>query len=293
VYLEWFWVPSFTVASRKTIADATVSQIALWLFGGSGALLISGLAGLVAIPIRRHLSHRDEYAPSRHEREYIDADLVEQLDSAPYRAGPASADDLRWITTKTAQLHRSHATPYEQKVAWFHRNPTGFWVVRNRHGTLVGSCEMVPVECSVIDDLAAGRIHEREKPPELVIPYRRRQTIRCIYLENTMALQPSNEANPWVLYTILCAAPRMALSLGIDTSHVRIYAMSATHFYTNSGRRKATHERLLRRLGFEVVSERTAQNLRLFGAELDDVIRATEELVGGIEGRRTRQRQSS
>lgn len=263
-------------------------EFLLWLFGGSGALLISGLAAIMHhryIALRKNPPNQVISIPGQKGREYLDEDLVEQLDSAPYRAEPASEDDLRWITLKTAQLHRSHATPFEQKRAWFERNPRGFWVVRNRHGALVGSCELVPVHCRVMEDLAAGKIHEREKPPELVLRYEDRDKVRCVYLENTMALRPTNEPNPWALYTILQAAPRIVSVLDLRPDGVRIYAMSATHFFTEHGRRSSSHEKLLRRLGFEVISDTTAQHLRLFGAELSNVVAAAKDLVGGIEGR--------
>jgi hypothetical protein len=221
------------------------------------------------------------------EQAYLDPHFVEVLDSAPYRAQPATEDDLAWITTKTAQLHHSHATPLENKRAWFRRNPYGFWVVRNRYGALVGSCELIPVDCSVIADLASGKIHEKDKPPELVISYEDRSKVRCVYLENTMALLPTNEPNPWAFYAIFSAAPRIVEALGLEPEGVRIYAMSATHFYTELGPRSSTHEKLLRRLGFEIVSETTAQHLSLFGADLANVVATSRDLIKNIEGRKS------
>ena len=230
-------------------------------------------------------SSRAAALPTPKGHQHHDVDFVEQLDSAPCRAEPASEDDLLWITMKTAQLHRSHATPFEQKRAWFARNPRGFWVVRNRHGALVGSCELVPVDCRVIEDLATGRIHEKEKPPELVLGYEDRDRVRCVYLENTMALCPTNEPNPWALFAILQAAPRIVSHLDFPQHDVRVYAMSVTHFVTKFGCRLSRQEKLLRRLGFEVVSDTTAQHLRLFGADLSSVVATARELVSGIESK--------
>jgi hypothetical protein len=101
-----------------------------------------------------------------------------------------------------------------------------------------------------------------------------------------MALLPTNEPNPWAFYAIFRAAPRIVEKLGLDPHGIRIYAMSGTNFYTEFGPRSSTQEKLLRRLGFEVVSENTAQHLTLFGADLDNVVATSRDLIKNIEARK-------
>jgi hypothetical protein len=261
-----------------------------WLFGGSGAVLISALGAWLHYrykTIRQRFSIRSDPRHNAGAPSYLDPHFVDELEGAPYRVEPATMDDLRWIATKTAQLHQSHAVSYEKKLAWFKRNPSGFWVILNRYGTLVGSCELIPVEYEVIEDLAAGKTREQDKSPEQVIGYADRSKAQFVYLENVMAILPTNEPNPWALCAILKAAPRIVAAMGLNSHGIRIYTMSANHFYTEFGVRKSTQERLLRRLGFEIASNKTAQGLPLYSADLESVVTTSRELVKNIESRRT------
>jgi hypothetical protein len=93
-----------------------------WLFGGSGAVVVSAVGAWLGIQYNR-VKHRilaplkqKNHGPSS-EQAYLDPHFIEVLDNAPYRAEPANEDDLSWITTKTAQLYRSNATPLENKRA--------------------------------------------------------------------------------------------------------------------------------------------------------------------------------
>jgi hypothetical protein len=177
---------------------------------------------------------------------------MEQLEDlgAGYRISPAGPDDIQWIARLEAETYSADdAVPLHVLQEWHEANPDGFSVIRMRNGQKVGHLNLLPVRPATLEKFLQGKILEKEIRGDSLFKSKERAEIRDLYIESIIVLPPKGYSNA---PAILCVLTNLHSLVGrlCDPSQVRkIYAMAAS----------SRGDKLLRRLGFEVLSSKTGR----------------------------------
>lgn len=164
-----------------------------------------------------------------------------------YPIRPARDPDVSVIAARETQFFGSDALPEELLRAWFHRNPAAFSVVFDPMGAMVAHIVLLPVRLERFEPFLAGHIIERDLGPDAIWPQGERNQVAAVYVESVIAgLAPDRPVAAFAVASLLSNARGLVTRIAGPRSRPRVYAMSVS----------PEAERLLRRLGFAIVSPR-------------------------------------
>lgn len=192
---------------------------------------------------------------------------------APYSLQQADEDDIRWIALKAVDLYdKKDSVPEDVKMAWFKKNPKGFWVIKNRLGGRMGSFELLPIKRIAIEQMKNKTMRERDKETDHIYSSENNKKADCVYIENLMAINNDNIPNQWAFRECLLSVKDIVKEMGLTIDRVKVYAMPVREFNTEKGKRCSSSEKLLQKLGFWKIAKRTKQGYPLYCAELSDIL---------------------
>jgi hypothetical protein len=208
---------------------------------------------------------------------------LQELEMGPYQIVAATRDDINWIAIKAREIYGPLLSiPVAVKLSWFEKFPSGFWMIKDRTGGNVGSFELLPLRKAAIESLADGTKKECKLTKKDIDVSSEPGKIDTFYVENVMSVNKNNEPNQWAFIKFIRTVPLIIKRLGVDPSHVTLYAMPIRQFTSRHGKRNSPSEEVLLRLGFNVISKRAKQRRLFYSARLDNVLSTLSALLKEI-----------
>jgi hypothetical protein len=110
---------------------------------------------------------------------------------AAYRVEPATSDEIGWIAGLQESVYSAEdAVPESVLREWFAVNPTGFFIVKKRDGSLAGHIDVLPLRPNTLQQFLDGSIVEREIRGDSLYPPEDRKSIKHLYVESII-LRPT------------------------------------------------------------------------------------------------------
>ncbi|HYL09578.1 MAG TPA: hypothetical protein VEU31_02485 [Candidatus Acidoferrales bacterium] len=184
-----------------------------------------------------------------------------ELDSlgTAYGVEQATHGDIGWIAKLEASVYsKEDAIPEHLLSEWYSMNPTGFSIIKAADGRPTGHLDILPLRPATLEAFLRGDIVEHEIRGDSLYSVRDRSLIRHLYVESIILL-PRPHSRAAAIVAVLSNLSSIIERITHLQTVERIYAIAAT----------PSGERLMRRLGFDLVSqgERRKDGHNLFGAQ--------------------------
>lgn len=161
-----------------------------------------------------------------------------------YQIVQATAEEIDWIAQLETQVYSSaDAVPKHVLMEWYKSNPTGFSVIKMQNGQKVGHIDLLPLRPSTFQTFLEGNIVERDIRGDSLFSQDEKHLIKDLYVESIIVLPPKGYSNAPAILCVLTNFKSLVSRISNTTNIENVYAIAAS----KSG------ERLLRRLGFDVI----------------------------------------
>jgi len=162
----------------------------------------------------------------------------------------AEERDIAWISELEASEYSvEDAVPREILLAWFHRNPGGFSVIKDTRGARIGHIDVLPLNTEAASPFLNGQVGEREIQPEWIFTPAEKDQIRDLYIESIIISRAAGVSPARALQGVLRELPLVAARLCAPAQVRDIYAIEAT----------VAGKNLMMKIGFERCGEAKAR----------------------------------
>lgn len=190
---------------------------------------------------------------------------------AAYTVSAATSEEMEWIAGLESEIYSdTDAVPRAVLLEWFQANPAGFSVIRMANNTKVGHIDLLPIRPATFQRFLEGTIVERDIRGDSLYSPGESAAITALYVESIIVNPPKGYTNAPAILCVLTSFERLVSRLCDPGQLKSVYAIAASR----SG------ERLLRRLGFDVISPAHARKdgHELFVANFADL----RSQIGGL-----------
>lgn len=152
----------------------------------------------------------------------------------PYVIEQASREDMIWIAGFTERVFDSadDRPPESTYLEWWTANPTGFSIIKNRHGKRVGNVDMMPLRPDAIERFKAGTLIEHQLKGADFFRPDERPAIKAVYIGSVATTVDRDTAPHEVEHhaadAVLQNLPKLLNRICDPQPSTIIYALAAT-----------------------------------------------------------------
>jgi hypothetical protein len=146
-----------------------------------------------------------------------------------YSVNLASENDICWISDCERNIYEDNdVIPLEVLLAWYDRNPNGFYVVKDSSGANVGNIDILPIKQKTLEDLLIGKICEFEIRGDSLYSPQERGLVKFLYVENIMFSSLPAVSKMIAVCTLFLQLPQIVENLCEPNNLEKIYCIAAT-----------------------------------------------------------------
>lgn len=171
--------------------------------------------------------------------------IYRETNNMKYQINQAKEDELEWISTIETAAYGLDAVPLQILRGWYRKNPTGFFIIKDKDGQNVGHLDVLPLRPDILNHLLEGEITERDIDINAIYTPSEKDQIQDLYIESVITLAPSKFSKASILSYLLSEFEILVAKICNPVNLNNIYALAATF----------AGQRLMNDLGFEVVKD--------------------------------------